>query len=259
MKSISFFDTEVDPKTRRILDIGCVRSDGSELHKSSLTEFVSFIKGSTFLCGHNIVYHDLQYVESAIRSAGIDTNNTIDTLFLSPLLFPTKPYHALVKDDKLDPDELNNPLTDSKKAMDLFHAEVAVFNQMDETLKQILYQLLHDKTGFGAFFRYLDYTCTIAEIKILIRLKFKNEICHNCDLEGIISRSPIELAYCIALINSLVINKSAKSLTPPWIQRNYPSVENVMHLLRSKPCLTGCEYCNSWLLYKSDPADEKRG
>lgn len=247
MKPIAFFDTEVDPKTRRILDIGCVRSDGSELHKSSITEFISFLKGSTFLCGHNVVCHDLKYVGSAIRSAGIDTNNTIDTLFLSPLLFPTKPYHALVKDDKLDPDELNNPLTDSKKARDLFHAEVAVFNQMDETLRQILYQLLYDKTEFGAFFRYLDYTSRIADLKVILRLKFKNEICDNCNLEGMISRSPVELAYCIALINSLIINKSVKSLTPPWIQRNYPSVENVMHLLRSKPCLTGCEYCNSAL------------
>ncbi|MDA3823581.1 MAG: hypothetical protein PF450_13360 [Bacteroidales bacterium] len=33
----------------------------------------------------------------------------IDTLFLSELLFPEKPCHKLVKDDKLDPENLNNP------------------------------------------------------------------------------------------------------------------------------------------------------
>jgi len=45
-------------------------------------------------------------------------------LFLSPLLFPEKPYHRLLKDDKLQPEELNNPVNDSKKAEELFYDEV---------------------------------------------------------------------------------------------------------------------------------------
>jgi ATP-dependent DNA helicase RecQ len=32
------------------------------------------------------------------------TGKIIDILFLSPLLFPTKPYHRLLKDDKLQTD-----------------------------------------------------------------------------------------------------------------------------------------------------------
>ena len=64
--------------------------------------------------------------------------DVIDTLYLSPLLFPTKPYHKLLKDDKLQTDELNNPLNDSIKAKDLFHDEVAAFTQADPALKQYL-------------------------------------------------------------------------------------------------------------------------
>ena len=52
----------------------------------------------------------------------------IDTLSLSPLLFPSKPYHALVKDDKLQVDELNNPLNDAIKARDLFFDELKLFH-----------------------------------------------------------------------------------------------------------------------------------
>jgi ATP-dependent DNA helicase RecQ len=37
----------------------------------------------------------------------------IDTLPLSPLLFPKKPYHRLIKDDKLFSDQLNNPINDA--------------------------------------------------------------------------------------------------------------------------------------------------
>lgn len=42
--------------------------------------------------------------------------NVIDTLYLSPLLFPHRPYHKLLKDDKLQTEEINNPLNDAKKA-----------------------------------------------------------------------------------------------------------------------------------------------
>lgn len=47
-----------------------------------------------------------------------DKEIAIDTLCLSPLLFPMRPYHALIKDDKLQSDSLNNPLNDSIKPMD---------------------------------------------------------------------------------------------------------------------------------------------
>jgi ATP-dependent DNA helicase RecQ len=72
-------------------------------------------------------------------------------LFLSPLFFPTKPYHALLKDDTLQSDSINNTSYGSCKARDLFYAEIASFSQIDEALKQILYLLLHDKKEFQAF------------------------------------------------------------------------------------------------------------
>jgi ATP-dependent DNA helicase RecQ len=76
-------------------------------------------------------------------------------LFLSPLLFPTRPYHALLKDDKLQTEDTNNPLNDSIKAKDLFFDEVAAFQQTDEMLKKILYLLLNNKKEFRPFFHFL--------------------------------------------------------------------------------------------------------
>lgn len=49
---------------------------------------------------------------------------TIDTLYLSPLLFPNKPYHRLLKDDELQTDEMNYPLNDAIRAKELFYDEV---------------------------------------------------------------------------------------------------------------------------------------
>ncbi|PZX62741.1 RecQ family ATP-dependent DNA helicase [Hydrotalea sandarakina] len=247
MNSIAFIDTEVEPKSQKILDIGSVKGDGSSFHKNSVAEFILFLNGTQFICGHNIFNHDIKYIGKALTDAGINSANIIDTLFLSPLLFPTKPYHALLKDDKLQSEEMNNPLNDSVKARDLFNDEVAAFSQADETLKQLFYLLLKDKKEFQSFFRFIAYTCASKDIEQLIRQKFQNEICERVDLRRIISEHPIELAYCLSLIDSFIQFKKTHSITPPWVLKNYPEVERIMFRLRNRPCVSGCVYCNNAL------------
>ena len=85
------------------------------------------------------------------------------------------------------------------------------------------------------------------EMLKLIREKFYSEICEQANLTKIISENPIELAYCLALINC----KNRYSITPPWVLKTYPEVERIMNELRNKPCLNGCKYCNQALdIYK---------
>lgn len=247
MKSIAFIDTEIEPRSGRILDIGGIKADGSSFHKSSTADFVLFLKGTQFICGHNIFNHDIKYIRKAIYDAGVDPVNIIDTLFLSPLLFPTRPYHALLKDDKLQTDDANNPLNDSLKARDLFYDEVTAFKEIDETLKQIVYLLLHDKKEFASFFHFIEYRSDNTVVEKLIRDKFQGEVCQQTELAKIIAEHPIELAYCLALINSLIHHKKIHSITPPWVLKNYPEVERIMVLLRNQPCVKGCDYCNEAL------------
>lgn len=247
MNSIAFIDTEIEPKSRKILDIGSIKGDGSSFHKNSVAEFILFLDGTQFICGHNIFNHDLKYIGKALDEAGINPANIIDTLFLSPLLFPTRPYHALLKDDKLQSEETNNPLNDAIKAKDLFHDEVAAFRQTDKTLQQIFYLLLKDKKEFHAFFHFITYTNPTTAIEKLIRQKFENEICEHVDLEKIISEFPIELAYCLSLIYTFIQHKKIHSITPPWVLKNYPEVERIMLHFRNKPCVSGCGYCNNAL------------
>lgn len=247
MNSIAFIDTEIDPKSLRILDMGGIKSDGSLFHKTSLLEFIAFLKGVDFVAGHNIINHDYKYIGNLLTEAGIKYNNLIDTLYLSPLLFPSKPYHALLKDDKLQTEELNNPLNDAIKAKDLFNDEIASFQQLDERLKQIFFNLLHNQKTFSAFFKYLGFNGNGFDTEEVIRQKFNLELCEQANLKQIIRDKPIELAYCLALIHALVDNKKVHSITPPWVLKNFPDVENIMYRLRSQPCLSGCTYCNNTL------------
>jgi ATP-dependent DNA helicase RecQ len=247
INSIVFIDTEIEPKSRKITDIGAIKSNGSIFHKNSISEFIQFIKGEEFICGHNVLRHDLKYLADALANSGVSFTNIIDTLFLSPLLFPTRPYHALLKDDKLQSAEINNPLNDSIKARDLLFDEITAFKKTDDNLKQILFLLLNDQKEFRSFFNLIGYRINQTDLKQLIHKKFEKEFCKNIDLDKIISNQPIELAYCLSLINSFIENPKTYSITPPWVLKNFQEVEKIMFKLRNKPCNNGCDYCNNTL------------
>ena len=245
---IAFFDTEVNPQTKKVADYGVVREDGAVLHTHSKTDFDAFISMCDTLCGHNIINHDMKY--TALRG-----NPTIvDTLFLSPLLFPKRPYHHLVKDDKLQVDELNNPVNDSMKARDLLNDEVAAWNQLSTDRKEIYYQLLKNTPEFDGFFEFVHYTSSNQQSLLgrifrvqtnwtqLILREFEGKVCSHADFDMLVKQYPIELAYCLAVIGA----DDIFSITPAWVLRNFPQVVNVMNLLCNKSC-GDCDYCNQRL------------
>jgi ATP-dependent DNA helicase RecQ len=251
---IAFIDTEIEPWSRKVVDIGGVKDDGSTFHKASVAEFTAFISGSRFLCGHNIIDHDAKYIGSALAAAGIDPSGLIDTLHLSPLLFPARPYHALLKDDKLQSREASNPLNDAIKARDLFHDELAAFGGLDAEFRRILFSLLGDRREFSAFFRFVGFDDCDADVSQAIRRRFEGHICDRSPLADIIAATPVELAYCLSLIDSLAGHKKSHSITPPWVLKNYPKTERVMFRLRGKPCSGPCVYCGRAL----DPGEGLR-
>ena len=242
-KRIAFLDTEIGVEDKKIHDIGAVHSDGTTFHSSSLRDFIMFISDAGFVCGHNIVHHDLKYIAAAMgKDMAIPA---IDTLYLSPLLFPSHPNPSLVKDDKLVTDELNNPVNDSKKAQKLFYDEVNAFDALPIFLKQIFCGLLYSRKEFKGFFAYVD--CAPQKIKEeiadLIRKNFYGKICANADINATLRNYPVEMAYALALIWA----DDEVSITPPWIERTFPKIENVFKILRNTPCSPHCAYCNKTL------------
>ena len=245
---IVFIDTEVNPQTRKAADYGAVREDGAVLHTSSKADFDVFVSRFHAVCGHNIIGHDLKY--TSLRG----THAIIDTLFLSPLLFPKRPYHHLVKDDKLQVDELNNPVNDSMKARDLLNDEINAWNLLPSGRKEIYYLLLRETKEFEGFFKYIGYTSpsrntfwnrllnTQPDWAELILTEYRGKVCSNADFSMMTKQYPIELAYSLAVIGA----DDIFSITPAWVLRNYPQVVNVMHLLCNTSC-GDCDYCHQRL------------
>lgn len=235
MKHIFFIDTEVSEADNRAYDFGAVNENDDKLHTGSAHEFHTFIEQSEYLCGHNIINHDTKYIEAPEKA------KLIDTLYLSPLLFPNKPYHALLKDDKLITEELNNPLNDAVKAKELFFDEINAFAELDDEMKLIYYMLLKGNSYFEGFFDYLGFSAN-DDLETAILVVFSDMICENAPLTEIISETPVELAYCLALISAT----EEHSLIPRWVMVNYPKVDFVLRLLRNTSCRQ-CEYCKKRL------------
>ena len=233
-KRIIFIDSEISLRNHKIDDLGAIKENGAIFHSPDIRSFATFIQEGNFLCGHNIVHHDLKYIAEHIA---VDSFTSIDTLYLSPLLFPKKPYHRLIKDDKLQSDELNNPLNDAIKARDLFYEEIEAFQGLPNILKRIYCALLFPFPEFQGFFKYIGYK-PYPLTDYHIRNAFAGKICDHADIGSLIKQYPVELAYVLALVYCDDID----SITPPWILRNYPNVINVNKILRQTSC-RGCKYC----------------
>ena len=238
MDTILFFDLEMN-KDNKVVDAGAVLGE-AQWHDRNPDQWVGFFAQAEFVAGHNIVSHDLPILLDLYKELKINDLYVIDTLFWSPLLFPKKPYHRLIKDYKLQEEEINNPLTDALMSRIVFQDELAAFLKLDKDFRQILYQLLGREKGFAGLFAYLDWAPALVDLEALIAERFEGAICAQANLAQYISEYPVELAYSLAIIGA----GSPDSVTPAWVYRTFPQVSRVIHGLRSVPCLPGCAYCD---------------
>ena len=245
--SYAIIDVEVSMTDHRVHDIGALRFDGGQLHskdlnwKNALMDFLGKDSGDIqYLCGHNIVHHDARYIFGKDGSPW----PLVDTLYFSPLLFPNRPYHSLLKDDKLVTEDVNNPLSDCIKARDLLMEEITKWGGLDPSRKAIFTSLLHDREEFSGFLLMVGSTSPKEGLEELILSTYEGKICRNAPLGDIIKDNPCELAYALALVDT----SDHRSITPAWVLHTYPGVERVMRLLRHCPCTDpACGYCSSLL------------
>ena len=239
-KNIAFVDTEVGLKDHKIHDIGALRDDGATFHQASQTALDQFLQEGKvdYICGHNLIHHDACY----LQLNGI----LIDTLYLSPLLFPKRPYHHLVKDDKLMSEQMNNPVNDCEKAKELLMDEIAAWNQLSERKRKIFTLLLQHEEEFRGFLMYvgaIEKDDAMIDVSEFILSEYKNHICAHADIPALVAQSPCGLAYALALIGT----DDYQSVTPGWVLCHYPEVEHIIYMLCHTQCTDGCEYCNRML------------
>lgn len=237
----AIIDTEIGLKDLKIHDIGALLYDGSTFHKNSKEELLKFIENTKYICGHNIIHHDAKYLFTEERNS--DNWILVDTLYMSPLLFPERPYHKLVKDDKLISDQVNNPLNDCQKAKVLLLDEIEHWFLLPENKRKIFASLLKGQKEFEGFLYMVNAEYCDDELTELIKETYKSKICSHADINLLTKQYSCELAYALAIISTV----DNRSVTPGWVLQNYPNVEYIMKLICQTKCNEGCTYCNTQL------------
>ncbi len=232
-------DVEVGLKDHKIHDIGALKHDNTAFHKTSKEELFVFLNDVDYICGHNIIHHDAKYLFADNTCSRI----LVDTLYVSPLLFPERPYHRLVKDDQLMSEQMNNPVNDCRKAKDLLLDEIACWKSLPKEKRMLFASLLKGKKEFEGFLCMVGAEYIHQGVPELIKELYAGKICQHADLDMLIERYPCGLAYALALIDTT----DYRSVTPGWVLHNYPEVEFIVKLLRHTNCHEGCEYCRKQL------------
>jgi len=238
--SILFFDLEVHPRQRTIQQIGALLG-GDQYRGHRLSELAAFAAPAAVWCGHNIVDHDLAILREQGLEAALLERPAIDTLYLSALLFPRKPYHRLVKDYRLEGSELSNPLADAELARALLADIVTAFQALPAGWQALYRRLLADRPGFDGFFATFGRAAAEGEdlVSLFDRL-LQERYCERAAPARLAAEQPVELAFATALIAT----DDPGSLPPPWLLQRFPGVQAVLNRLRVT-CggRGGCAYC----------------
>lgn len=237
---ILYIDLEVDKK-------GKIRTVGGllgkqELREHSNTRLAEWIDKADFICGHNVIAHDLPVLKDALGRDPIKGKPAIDTLLWSPLLFPERPYHKLVKGYKLiNEDAPNDPLSDSKLCKHLLQDEVEAFTKLDAAWKAILHGLLGQQPAFQGFFQLVGYQPEEnGSVGNRIHDYFWGRLCANASITKMAADHPVELAYVLALINT----ETSASVLPEYVVHEHPVTKDLLNALRFTACTQApCSYC----------------
>jgi ATP-dependent DNA helicase RecQ len=238
---ILYIDIETD-KNGKIKDIGAL-FDGQELHESQFTKIEKWINQAEYIVGHNIIAHDIPFLEKVLGPEIFRNKKIVDTLLWSPLLFSNNPYHKLVKGYKIVNDsDYNNPLSDCKLTRRLLIDELNKFNELDSAIQQVYANLLIRLNDYSGFLKLINYKITYIDVAQEIRALFKNKICNNANISQFAKENPVELAYAFSLINT----KEDKSVLAYWIINTLPKTQQILDDIRFKYCgKPSCTYCNS--------------
>ncbi|EGV28461.1 ATP-dependent DNA helicase, RecQ family [Thiorhodococcus drewsii AZ1] len=257
-------DLETGPNGE-IHKIGAVQADrtfyrqvGTDPHRA-LQELDAFAADAELALGHNLLGHDLHRLRALAPALKLLDRPVVDTLFLSPLVFPENPYHRLVKDYKLVRATVSDPLADCHLAAQIFAEqweELARRSAADADLLG-LYRFCFrgaldlesaPRGGSGISIILGALGAELPDVpKALDRVqeRWANRTCSS------VARS-LALRYftdpqlrpVVAYATAWLQVASARSVLPPWVRHRFPATVELLHALRDVPCASpDCAWC----------------
>ncbi len=252
-------DLEVSRDGGRIHAIGAVRADTgySLVHSggglaAALVKLDDLAVGASFVLGHNLIAFDLPHLEAAKPDLRLLKLPAVDTLRLSPLAFPSNPYHHLVKhyqDGALKRGRVNDPELDSRLALEVFGDQQGALKGMPPDLLTAWHWLSTPEPeavdrALDDFFAGLRHSRrpSDAEARSAIARRLDGAACVTHVQE--VLRKAREPGWALAYALAWLSVAGGNSVMPPWVRYQFPEAGQLVRHLRDTACTdAACEWC----------------
>ena len=253
-------DLEVTLKGR-ITHVGALFGDrrNSGTAATALEFLHDWAQRAQCVVGHNLADHDLPQLRATHPDHPLLRLPVIDTLILSPIAFPSNPYHRLVKDYKLVRESTNDPVADARLAGVLFLDEWDALVRLRATHPELFTAVHHllatdhnadDRLAAG-FRRFLEALTgeprmpTAAEGRHACQCWIRRHACPQATLpdEAFTLR---EQRHALAFALSWLGVSGGNSVLPPWVRKRHPAAATWVRQWRCQPCGDpACPWCST--------------
>ena len=219
-----------------------------------LQELDRLSEGTEFVVGHNVTAHDLRELGRHDPELQLLRFAPVDTLILSPIAFPQRPYHHLVKPYKtpaLARLQANDPLLDARTAAVLLDDICAAFTEKHESAPAHIeaWHWLLTRTpapqGYDTLFRHIRGAATPSDksARRAIVAALEGRGCPQ-EAERIAANATNVLLPTAWLIAWTSVAETG-SIIPPYIWHRAPQVRDMVRTLRMRPCDDeSCAWCS---------------
>ncbi len=243
-----FFDLEYNPEQKKVREYGYILGEERVRAKDPIKLEIASEKAE-FIVGHNVLRHDAPILKQYF-SIDFPNIKALDTLMLSSLLFPCKPYHKLRKEYLHNEDEPSDPLKDAELCKNLLEDCIKKWEEYPWQLRYLLFQFLKNEPGFAPFFYIVDapeqneLRSKLPEIQKWFRNQYESLICLHQDFENEWAAYRAEWCFLLTLFHE----EGPSDYVPHWVRYQYPHLESILHRRRLVPCGNPqCPYCTEQL------------
>ena len=252
-------DLEVGKDSTHIRALAAVRTDTDQSFvyssgslAAALAELDDFADGTTVLLGHNLIAFDQPILAAAKPDLRLLKLPMVDTLRLSPLAFPSNPYHGLVKhyqDGGIKRGRVNDPELDARLALDVFADQRKGLMAAPANLLAAWHWLCTpepsgvDRALNEFFFRVRNAPRpTEAEARAAIDERLKATSCTTQAFE--IATNAGRFSWALAYALAWLSVAGGNSVMPPWVRHQFPEAGRLVRLLRDVACTApSCGWC----------------
>ncbi|NEV61592.1 RecQ family ATP-dependent DNA helicase [Thiorhodococcus minor] len=246
--------------------IGAIRADrdfrrqGQFDLRQALTHLTHFASGAERVIGHNLLGHDLPTLRTCAPALALLGLPIVDTLYLSPLVFPQNPYHRLVKDYKLVRDSLADPVQDCRLAARVLREQCEELVRRGASGEADLLRVHHfcfrgatlleanatGGDGIADVFRLTGASLpSVAEVRDTLLSRWQGRACATAAPGLILAHlSDPDLRPVLAYAAAWIEVAGGSSVLPPWVRHRFPATASLLKSLREVPCEEpDCAWC----------------